>query len=736
MARVSPAISSFNAGEFSPLLDGRIDYQKYGAAASYIRNFLPLVQGPITRRGGTRYITSTKGNGKAWLIPFIFSATQAYVLEFGDNYIRFFYNHAQILSGASVYEIISPYSSSDLTNSDGTLTLDFAQTGDILYITHANYPVQKLSRLAHDSWTIAAVDFVGGPFKDYNTDDTITVYASAVTGNNITLTASSSIFEAGHVGSLFRLKQRKATTVTKWAVGKTVAAGDLRRSDGKTYVCITGGTTGSDQPVHVEGTEYDGDAVSWEYHDPGYGYCKITSVTSGTIAIADVIDDLPYDCITDQHATTNWAFGAWSDVEGYPTAIAFFRERLCFAKGIQVFISESAWFESFYDRDMSGEIVADKAIIATLASDTVNTVQWLLSNKTGLLCGTAGAEIVISEITTSEAFGPSNCKAETQSQYGASAIIPVRAGNMALHLTRSRKQMREIRYDYSYDQYVSTSVTDLSEHITGGGLLQLAYQFEPYSIIWGVRADGLLTGFTYSPEQEVKSWHLHEIGGSAVVESVACIPAPEGTHDELWMICQRTINGQTKRYLEYMTLPFAHGADLEDAYYVDCGLTYDSTAATTISGLDHLIGSSVAILADGAKHPVRTVDSSGGITLNSSASVVQIGFACPAYYRSMRLEGGSREGVSQGKIKRINKGVLRFYDTVGGEYGPDFDHTDPILTHYGGMAMDTEPAIFSGDIEVEWPGDYERDGRLCIAQTDPFPITIIGLYPQYTVSDR
>jgi hypothetical protein len=719
-------VITFNGGEYTPLLDARMDFNKYGAGASYMRNFIPLVQGPMTRRGGTYYCGEVKTSSqKTWLVPFVFSATQAYQLEFGNHYIRFWYNHACILTDAGVpYEVTTPYASADLTDTnDGTFMLDVAQSGDVLYITHPDYPPQKLCRYDHDEWTIAPVDFEGGPFKEYN-KTTTTVYASAMTGARITLTASTSIFEAGHVGSLFRLKQKKATSILKWEADKEVNPDDFRRADGKNYKCISGGTTGTNQPTHVEGTEYDGDEVSWEYHDPGYGYCVITAVTSGTVARAEVIDALPSDCIGSDNPTENWAFGSWSDVEGYPSAVTFFRERLCFGMGINFYASESGSFESFYDRNMSGEIVADSAIVGTLASGTINNVSWMAEHQKSLIVGTAGSLFAIHEMTGSEAFGPANCKADFQGSSGAAAVVPIVAKDTVLYLSPSRKQLHEIGYDAVKEKFVSIDMTDLSEHITGDGILQMAYQREPWPINWGARADGLLVGFTYNPEQDVKSWHAHEIGGDAIVESVSVIPAPDGTHDELNMICRRTINGRTKRYIEYMTLPLADGDEIEDGFYVDCGLTYDSTDALTISGLNHLEGESATYLADGKAAKSERIVTDGSILLREAAGLVHVGYACPPQYKSMRLVSNS-----QGKNQRISKAVLRFLNAVRGKYGPDFDHMDEVTSHLMGERFDTEtPVLFSGNIPVEWPGDYETDNYLCIEQPDPYPMTVIALY--------
>ena len=181
------SIPSFTAGEMSDSMQGRTDFAKYFSAASRIENFVVLPHGPITRRPGTYFVAEVKtSSAKTRLIPFSFSTEQTYVLEFGNQYIRFYKDDGQITSGGSAYEISSPYTTAQLFD------LKFAQSADVMYICNENHPVKKLSRTGHTSWTLADVDFTDGPYLDSNTSST-TMTPSGTTGS-ITITASSSTF--------------------------------------------------------------------------------------------------------------------------------------------------------------------------------------------------------------------------------------------------------------------------------------------------------------------------------------------------------------------------------------------------------------------------------------------------------------------------------------------------------------------------------------------------------------
>lgn len=855
MPKASPIRSSFNAGELSPLLDGRVDVAKYNNGCRVMENFIPTVQGPAVRRAGTRFVAEVKASdNRTWLARFEFSTTQSYVLEFGDRYLRFYTNRGQLLTGSvaaysgatayvvgdlvssggvnyyciaattgnappnatywyaltgSVYEIPTPWTTADLTDAtDGTFTLSMAQSGDVIYIAHANYPLQKLSRFGATRWTLAEAPLTNGPFKTQNTTRTHTVYASATTGT-ITLTASSALFTSSMVGSFFYLEPADLSSILPWTAGQeyfVAPFGTKRRSDGKTYNCTTIGAptagkawrTGADKPVHTYGTQADGDysprigtniereGLDWQFVDTGFGYVKITGFTSATqvTAVVQGNNPLPAGVVGSGNATFRWALGSFSGAEGYPSRVTFFRERLTLAKGQQLYFSVVGDFENFAAKNDSGEIVADRAIQVTISSDQVNTVQWLAPSQ-ALIVGTSGGEFACLENATSEPFAPGNVKIEQQTSDGSRTVTPIRVGYSVLMMQRSGRKLREINYNFQQQGWVTNDLTVLAEHVTQGGIQQLTWHKEPYVAAWAVRGDGQLLGFTFNKEQDVIGWHRHKIGGGsnagagftvlpssgaptynvtttiknsagtdfivpatikdsagnkytageAAVESVCVIPAPDGTRDDLWLIVKRTINGQVKRYVEYLEREYQAGDTQDSCFYVDSGLSYNGPPTTTITGLSHLEGQTVQVLVNGATHPDRTV-ASGSITLQVAATTAHVGLACPATISPTRLEAGAGDGTAQGKTKRINKMVLRFLNTLGCKAGPSLSVLDEISFRDGSDPMDQPPPLFTGDKLMEWPGDYDFDGYIVVRQEQPLPMTLVAIMPQLHTFDR
>lgn len=590
MPRSTFAFTNFTAGELSPRLDGRIDLQKYFQGCKTLENMVVHPHGGATRRPGTRHIAETKSNGEARLVPFEFSTTQTYILEFGNTYMRVYKDGGQVLNSGVPVEITTPYSAAEATE------LKFAQSADVLYLVHPSHKPRKLSRTSHTSWTLSNYAPTADPF---------------------------------------------------------------------------------------------------------------------------------------------------TSTDNYPSSVTFFEERLVFAgtnaAPQKIFFSKSGDFE-----DMTTGTNATDGMTFTIGSDQVNAIKYIKGLRT-LLIGTTGGEFVATASSSAEPITPTNIQIKRQAGYGTSDVDALLAGNRILFVQRAGKKVRELTYDYDTDGYVAPDLTILAEHIGGSGVgtgfTAWTYQQEPDSIVWVVRSDGVLCGMTYQRSENVVAWHRHILGGafssgSAVVESVAAISNTLTTskgEDTLYMIVKRTINGGTKRYIEYLQ-PFDYASDIEDAWFLDSGLSYSGGATTTLSGLDHLEGQTVSILANGSTHADKTV-SSGSITLDRSVTKAIVGLKYTSALQTMRIESGSADGSAQGKVKRIHEVTARFFETVGAEIGSSSSQTDLIPFRDSSMAMDTAVSLFTGDKQIEFASDYETDGFVYIQQQQPLPLTVTALFPQLNTYD-
>ena len=674
MARVAVQLTNFTGGELSPRLDGRNDLQKYATGCKTLENMIIFPHGSAARRSGTQFVAEVKDSTKETrLIPFEFSTTQTYILEFGNQYIRFFKDNGQILSSGSPYEISSPYLEAELFD------IKFAQSADVMYICHPNHPAKKLSRTGHTSWSLTSVDFTDGPYMDENISSTTISTSAHTVGTGRTLTASSTTgindntgFQTTDVGRLIRFRD---------------------------------------------------------------GYGKITARTSTTVVTIEILEDMG-----SSSSSANWSLGAFSETTGHPSCVTFFEQRLVFAATLSqpqtIFFSKSGDYENM-DENRGGTIADDDAIIYTIASNQVNAIRFMTATRT-LIIGTAGGEFAVSGGGTDIAITPTNILIKKQSNNGAANVDALAVGNATLFLQRARRKLRELAYNFDVDGYVAPDLTILAEHISEGGFKQLSYQQEPNQIIWCARNDGQLVGLTYQREQQVVAWHRHIFGGAfgsgnAVCESVATIPTDDSEY-QTYVIIKRTINGSTKRYVEFIHQYDFDETDDTSFNFLDSQLSYSGSAVTTIGGLSHLEGQTVSVLANGATHPDVTV-SSGQITLARSATKVKVGLPYTSLLQTMRIDAGAQNGTSQSKTKRIYEITARLYESIGIEVGPDLNNMERIPFRSSANAMNSGISVFTGDKEIEFRGNYETDGFIFVRQTQPLPLTVLSLYPRLITND-
>lgn len=755
MAKITAAKQNFTSGEITPRLSGRTDLGRYDNAAQSIENFLVQPHGGLGRRPGTEFIREVKtSSAQTRLIPFQFNVEQAYILEFGNLYFRVYKDGGIVVSSGVPVEFTTPYTTAQLDQ------IKFAQTADVMYISHPSHAPRKITRTSHTAWTVTEVDLQRGAMLDQNLTDT-TLTAGGRTGT-VTITASADTFVSTDVGRLVKLHKGFAK-ITTYTSATSVDAAVQELEDGRSelmpsYAATTisfhegdPDATGLEHNDRIE--DSDGNFITQGFENgmkitisgttSNNGSGKlIVDVTDTVITLAPGIDltnessGTSFTLTGDLIADSNFSLGAFSETTGYPAAVAFYEQRLVFAgtshQPQTIFFSQSGDFENF-ERGAND----DDGLVYTIGSNEVNVIRYLASGRQ-LIVGTSGGEFVVRASGFDEPLKPNNTQIKQQTTYGSADIQPLQVGNATLFLQRAKRKLRELIFSNESDSYVAPDMTILAEHITEGGITDFAYQQEPDSIAWTVRTDGVLACMTYRREEQVVAWHRHIIGGAfgsgdAVVESVAVIPG-DLNEDEVYLIVKRTIGGATKRYVERMS-GFDFGTDITNAFFVDSGLTYSGSAATTISGLDHLEGETVSVLADGSVHPDVTV-SSGSVTLQRSVTKAHIGLPFTSKVETLRIDGGSALGSSQGKVKRISEVTIRLFRSVGLKVGTSTSELDIVPFRDSGNAMDTATPLFTGDKTVEFRGGYDDDATIVIQQDQPLPMTILAIFPTVSVFDK
>jgi len=721
--------------------------------------------------------------------------------------------------------LTTPYLSEDLAS------LRFTQSADVVTIVHQFFTPYEFVRLGSTTFSFDAIaDFEGGPFLDDNVTAT-TVTASAATGTGITLTASTAIFTADHVGALFRITMEDLSAIPPWEPNKHIAAtgvnpdGALRRSNGKVYIAAgnsaapsSGTYTGTVAPSHDEGRESDGDGglfngtantragVSWDFLHPLFGIARITAIGGGgTTATADVIDYMP---VVSPATTTIWAFGAWSEDQGYPALVTYYQDRLVFANSIGQ--PQTEWASKtgdYHNFGKSSPLVADDAITQTLNARQINAITDLVPAEQ-LIALTPSSSWASPK--RGEAWTPLTVGFDPQSFDGAAFIRSILTGDSILFAQNGGTKVRDLAYKNDNDKFLGNELTILARHLFDSEhtIVDMDYAKEPHGILWIVRSDGVLIGLTYLREQEVIGWHRHETQG--FFERVCVIP--ENNVDTPYFVVRRTVNGATVRYLERMAI--RDRDDILDSFFVDSGLTYDgrNTTATTLtitgtsydggesvtltasaslfdandvgdviqfpsedgnvraeitayssatsvtallqspvpaslqatatttwtfardvfSGLSHLEGCNVAILADGSPEPQQVV-SGGQVTLAYPAGVVHVGLPYTADLETLDIHLFNAPVSLRDNAKVVPTAAVMVEKTLGLQAGPDEDNLYDI---------GTQPTDF--DYTAPWPlqdgadtahlvSSYNRQGRVLIRQSNPLPATVLSITPHVEI---
>ena len=546
------------------------------------------------------------------LMSFEFSVVQTYILQLTEKHIKFFTDHKYVGQGGggesgNPYEVNTPYLKESL------LQLQSTQSADTFYFAHSEYPPMKLMRYANNDWALEEIDFKKGPFLDENTTST-TVRTSGTSGS-VTVTASQNIFVENHIGALWQICHNRDDTRLTGTFGSTGETATIFCTGGWEFrthgtwagqICIkrklskSSGwqkfrtyTSENDSNVSVTGREEE-DGVSFKIemevfnagacrynfnaHDYVHkGVVKITAFTDAQHVTATVVTK----SIGKTSNTKMWSEGAWSKENGFPACVEFFEDRLVWA-GSKL-EPQTLWSSQTSDyENMLAGVNDDDAYLYTIAARGVNPIRWLVATDV-LIIGTKGAEWYLGTTETDAVVTPSNVTIRKQSTWGSRDIQAEIAGDATVFWQRAGTRLREFTSDpISINiRFVAIDLTLLSEHITEGGVTNMAVQSEPATIIWCIRADGALLGLTYERRQEVVSWHRHfTYSGDDRFRSIAIITSED--EDEVWFAVDRFIDGHWKKYAEYFK-PWKWDK-IEDVHYLDSGLRIASESQITITG--------------------------------------------------------------------------------------------------------------------------------------------------------
>lgn len=734
MPKLQPITTNFSAGEQSPRLRGRVDLEKYNASAKELLNCVVFKQGGVTIRPPTRFIGEVKtSTDTARIIPFVFSRTQAYLLELGHQYLRVWKNGAPVLVSGVPYEVSTPYAALELGD------IDYSQGADTMLAAHGEHHTQSIRRFADDRWLVGNAPFLPGAVAETGDRGPMTMSINNVAvGSGRTLTAGSSFFLAADVGRRISWgggtalitavgSGTSATATVEVAFGSSSANGAtiplsadpvwlLEGSPMATCTPSAASPVGEGITLNLSGAGWRPDAVNGIVDING-GMVRITGYSTNTAILGTIIKVLngttgaPGDAWTLRKA-------AWNPQDGFPKAVTFWQGRTWLANTRRY--PQSKWGSMsglFFDFTPGTD--DDSGVYKTLDSDEINPIEFLNSGN-NLISLTLGGEWE-TRGGIEKPVTQTNANIKERTGWGCERVRPEKIGSELMFIEAGGNVMRAISPS-EVDGFTSRDVSVFSEHLFRLGVKSMAFEQSPESVLWIATTDGKLIAMTYNNEQQQISPCSADVGGE--VEWVANLP--EGTY----LLVKRTINGVVKRYIELLDWgTWRTSQEVRNAH--DCRVEATGAASATWTIAPHLAGQVCSVLADDIYMGEFTLNGAGGFTLPRTATKVSVGLPYVARIVQEAPEVGTGSGTSQAQAISVHNTAIRFHRTIGAKLnGQDinFRQFDKPMT------LDQPLEAFTGLKDASDLGWAKGEAEMRLEQTQPYPWTVLAVIRNVTVN--
>jgi hypothetical protein len=642
-------------------------------------------------------------------------------------------------------------------------SLRYTQSADVVYIACRDEPPYKIERRGTNSWSFVKYLPPDGPFRSLNADST-TLTPSALSGD-ITVTASKDVFKEEHVGSLFKITSAGQNTDDDFTGANQFSATNVRVTGSGTQRSITivrSGTWSATITLQRSAAEpgswvdvatftTNGTTIYTDDLDEQIYYYRIGiktgNYTSGTAAVQltyasggidgvvrvtgftsrTVVDAIVLKLLGNTSGSENWKEGLWSDVRGYPTAVAIHEGRLCWSGKDRVVLTVSDSYESF-DEETEGD---SGPINRTIGLGPVDQINWVISSKT-LVLGGQDSEFSIGTTSFDEVLTPSNFHADPVTNVGSCDVMAAKLDKAIIFTSRTGTKLYQLSYDSSIYDYVVKDLSRLVPELCEAQIVKLFYQRYPDTRVHCVLADGTVAVMVYEQEEQVNCWLTIETDG--IIEDCVTLPGDIGVpEDQVYYVVQRTINGETVRYLERWALESECEGGTQN-WQLDAAVEYSGAPTATLTGLDHLEGETVRVWGDGSYQGSFTV-SSGAITINASVSAAVIGLTYTGRYKSTKLAYAAKQGTALTRLKKVSQFGLILQNTAQGDtanargprFGTHFDHLRNLPSEGpDGDFVDETYIHDQSDLDMFTIADtWSTDSRLCVEVDAPYPITLL-----------
>lgn len=741
--------TNLSSGELSPQAAGRVDIARYNNGAKKIRNVISRTLGGGKKRPGTEYLGQTKTMTEtSSLVPFIVSQTEAYMLEMGATYCRFYTpDGAHVMDGGSPLEIATTYTETQAGQ------IDYAQSEIGMYLFHGSVYPQLLKRFDASNWDCSDAPFSSIPFAEVGDYPAANVTLSLATvGTGRTATAGAAVFLASDVGRAIIWKTGIGvitgyTSTTVVTVEIKTPFSSVNVPTGEWNLDSSPQTTLTlSAPAATPLMDPPGSAVTCTLGAAGFrstdvgkyvrvnsGLVKLTAFSSTTVMTGIIIIEV--SSVTVAPALSWTLEGAvWNDTFGYPRTGTIHEQRLVTAGTTHN--PQTLWgSRSGEELDHTiGPNDGDAYSFTISGNDSqVNLINYLASGR-DLLALTYGGEYAISG-GADKAITPTNVKIKLQTPHGSQKVRPLTISRQTVFAQRAGRKVRAMAYSFQDDGYLASDLTTLAEHVTATGIKSWAFQQEPDPILWIVLNNGKLIACTLDKDLDIIAFSPQETDGA--FESVAVMPYEDKEH--VWFIVRRSVNGSIVRYVErlqpdwypvYGTASpnpdvFPPGDEpINWGFQLDCALSLENVTAQTVwTGLDHLEGRVVRVIADGSELTNKTV-TAGSITTERAANRILVGLFFQPVIELLTPEIQGQNGSIQGSAMSTNEVILKVHETIGATV----DGQEVLFAHsFDTNMLDLAPTPYTGNESISVTGWDNGKAEITISQDHPFPFHVLSV---------
>ena len=693
------------------------------------------------------------------LIPFEFNNQQTYILEFGNHYIRVRKHDNSIidtLNNKSYIDVASPYTTEDIEN------IDYIQKGDVLFLVDGNHSPKQLERYSESNWQLNDYIFTGGPFKEANEDikgyfyyDNSYYYVKSSgynfsnedigkTFNIETYFKAQTLFEnnagTGEKTSSVVLVGSSWSFVTKgtWSGKVTIQISD-DNSNWRDYKVMSS-TTANNNTEGSYNADLTGDfddivfvrIVTNLSHNSYFQYTfqsigfyenisfKIESISTTTQAKIESVEGFDIGILyyaNNKNSLTNaepLQASAWEE-GAYPKHITFYQDRLVFANSrnypFTIWASETS---NYYSFKIHSELVDSDSIQTNVVGDGLNEITALVSLMS-LIAFTENG-VFRTGIDVWNATG--DFALTRQSRGGSSSVRPITIDNSCIYVKPTKDTIKDFYYQYQIDAYAGDQLDILARDLfENKKIKQLAFQ-EQDKTIWVLFEDGSMVYCCYMKEQEVLGWNEFETDGKVI--SIATIMS--NFNDTLFLAIER--NGQT--FIEKLDRRFA-SKEIQDQIFLDSAVVYTKGGEyfNTITGLNHLEGRAVTILADGFVIKDQIV-TNGTISLTTFVQKAIVGIPYETKVETLDINYTGNGNATFGDKRRAVSAVIQFIDSCDCKVGTSNGPIDEVIFRTN-EPLGTPTPLKTLKKDVNLTSSHNEEEHIVIVQDKPLPFTVCAI---------